>query len=568
MKYIELIIRIWSKVDVMRKIIAVISLAMFFLTPVSASAVTLEKVLYSQLPAGKLQVNLKLSGQTNEPKVFSTQKPARIVFDFFGLDLDLEKTQYKIGQGSVDSLNVVKVADRVRVVINLIQRATYTSRFENNQFIINVDKALENSAKQGVVSAEPFSRKDGLVSNNKDLTNIDFRRTQKGGGSVIVNLSDPSIAIDLIDRGSEIVVDFQSTNLARDLEKRLDVTDFATPVRAVDLFQNGDNVRLIIEPSGKYQQLSFQKGNLFTVILDPIDEIEVKKEEGDENGFSGERLTLNFQRLEVRSALSVIADFTGINIVASDDVDGELTLNLKDVPWDQALEVILETKGLAKRQKGNVIWIAPASKIADFERKQLEASNASKALEPVISEVVEINYATAKDIRDVILSESGSASDGEGESNQQVVFLQSSGDSAESSKDDQSSSGSLRVTADDRTNSLIVTTTVSNMRSIKALIAELDKPVRQVVVETRIVQANDTFSKELGARFGFQRILENTQASGSNVGTTSTSGTLGGSNALQQSLLNGQNVFGAGASAPVNSDLGATGINGLSSCQR
>jgi len=537
MKYIELIIRIWSKVDVMRKIIAVISLAMFFLTPVSASAVTLEKVLYSQLPAGKLQVNLKLSGQTNEPKVFSTQKPARIVFDFFGLDLDLEKTQYKIGQGSVDSLNVVKVADRVRVVINLIQRATYTSRFENNQFIINVDKALENSAKQGVVSAEPFSRKDGLVSNNKDLTNIDFRRTQKGGGSVIVNLSDPSIAIDLIDRGSEIVVDFQSTNLARDLEKRLDVTDFATPVRAVDLFQNGDNVRLIIEPSGKYQQLSFQKGNLFTVILDPIDEIEVKKEEGDENGFSGERLTLNFQRLEVRSALSVIADFTGINIVASDDVDGELTLNLKDVPWDQALEVILETKGLAKRQKGNVIWIAPASKIADFERKQLEASNASKALEPVISEVVEINYATAKDIRDVILSESGS-------------------------KDDQSSSGSLRVTADDRTNSLIVTTTVSNMRSIKALIAELDKPVRQVVVETRIVQANDTFSKELGARFGFQRILENTQASGSNVGTTSTSGTLGGSNALQQSLLNGQNVFGAGASAPVNSDLGAT------SCQR
>jgi len=207
----------------------------------------------------------------------------------------------------------------------------------------------------------------------------------------------------------------------------------------------------------------------------------------------------------------MIADFTGLNIVASDDVSGELTLNLKDVPWDQALDVILETKGLAKRKKGNVVWIAPASKIADFERKQLEASNASRALEPLISEVIEINYAKAKDIREVILSEAESSSNSDNE-NQQVVFLQSGGEPGGDAGSTEASAASLRVTADDRTNSLIVTTTATNMLNIKALISELDKPVKQIVVETRIVQANDTFSKELGARFGFQRILENTQA--------------------------------------------------------
>jgi len=279
MKYIEITRKIWSKEKIMKSVVLILTLTVFSISPLVSSAATLNKVLFSQLPAGKVQVNLKLSEKTAKPKVFSTREPARIVFDFFDLGLDLEKTQYKISQGAVDSLSVVKVADRVRVVMNLVQQTSYTSRFENDQFIINVDSTPERTARNEVAEPKPFSGKETLISNNKKVTNIDFRRTQKGGGSVTVNLSDPTSAIDLIDRGSEIVVDFQSTSLEKVLEKRLDVTDFATPVRAIDLFQNGDDVRLIIEPSGKYQQISFQKEDLFTVILDPIDQKKEKKEQ-------------------------------------------------------------------------------------------------------------------------------------------------------------------------------------------------------------------------------------------------------------------------------------------------
>jgi len=517
---------------------------------------TLEQVLYSELPSSKVQVNLKVNGSLGQPKIFSTQKPARIVFDFYETESNLKESQFNIKSGAVDSLNVVQVGNRTRVVMNLVKLTTYTTKEEDGQFIINVDSLPKSTAKKSKAKPKPFAEKNRLVSTKK-VSGVDFRRTEKGGGSIVVDLSDPSMSIDLVDRNNEIIVDFQKATLDEGLEKRLDVMDFATPVKALDIFQNGNNVRIVVEPSGKYQQISFQKDKVFTVILDPIEKPKEGKKEANESGYSGERLSLNFQRLEVRSALSVIADFTGLNIVASDDVSGELTLNLKDVPWDQALDVILETKGLAKRKKGNVVWIAPAQRIAEFERQQLEAADASRALQPQISEVIEINYAKAEDIKNVILEET---KDGGGaENSQQVVLLQSGGDAPAAAQS--SPVASLRVTADQRTNSLIVTTTASNMKNIKALIAELDKPVRQVIVETRIVQASDTFSRELGARFGFQRIVENATAGGSNIGNSATSADLGGTDAIQQSLLGGGDAF---ASAPLNSDLGATGINGSS----
>jgi len=316
MKHIEFFKKnILLKSESVKRIISTFLVVALLTSPVSAA--TLEGVLFSSLPSGKVQVNFKLTGQTTPPKVFSTQRPARIVFDFFDLDLTLEQTQYKVSEGAVDSINIVRVADRVRAVINLVQQVSFTSKFVDDQFVINVDGIPKRTAAIKAAEPKAFKSKEAIISNNEKVVGIDFRRTAKGGGSIMVDLSNPAIAIDLIDRGSEIVVDFQSSDLNSDLEKRLDVTDFATPVRAVDLFQNGKNVRLIIEPSGKYQHISFQKGSQFTVILDPITGKIEKEEEVDKSGYIGERLTLNFQRLEVRSALSVIADFTGLNIVAS-----------------------------------------------------------------------------------------------------------------------------------------------------------------------------------------------------------------------------------------------------------
>ena len=527
------------------------------LLPTTGYAVTLEKVLFSKLPSNKVQINLSGSDAFPEPKVFSTKSPARVVFDFFGMKSALKSPEYNIKIGAVDTLRVVQVADRIRIVMNLVDSAPYKVSTDSNQFIISVDPIAKPVQQQ--VKVKPFSSKPKL--SNKNIKNIDFRRSEKGGGRIIVDLSDSDTIVDLRQIEGEIVVDFKNSIVPEDLEKRLDVTDFATPVRAVDLFQNGENVRMIIEPAGEYQQISFQNESIFTVILDPIEE-EEKEEENPANefGYTGERLSMNFQKLEVRSALSVISDFTGINIIASDDVQGDLTLNLKDVPWDQALDVILDTKGLAKRQRGNVIWVAPAQRLAEFERLQLEASKTSEALEPLVSEVIEINYAKAADIRDVILEERGN----EGEGNQppqQILLVQPGASGVEEDTTVSDTSESLQITADERTNSLIITTTATNMKSIKSLIAKLDSPVRQVMIETRIVQATDTFSKELGSRLGFQRVTENATAGSSNLGNTATSGTLTNANAIQQSLLDGTDIFTAG-SPGLNVDLGANGAAG------
>ena len=532
------------------------------------AAAELEQVLLSNLPSGAVQINLKGSNGNDtfpEPKVFKTQNPARIVFDFPGLKSSLKQTDYFINSGKVQSLKVVEVSDRTRLVLNLTRATPHNVSQNDGQYIILVGGASRTTTKE--IKPNAFTKQSEIKSNRK-ITKVDFRRTKKSGGRIVVKLSDPKTNVNVGQKDGEVIVDFKNASVEASLEKRLDVTDFATTVSSIDTFQNGDNVRMIISPSGEYQQISFQKDDTFTVIVDPV-VIEEETEETrqvDENGYSGERLSLNFQRLEVRSALSVISDFTGLNIIASDDVTGELTLNLKDVPWDQALDLILETKGLAKRQKGNVIWVAPARRIAEFEQEQLRAAQASAALEPLISEVVAINYARAEDLRDVILdrTEDDTTDNGERDADDRpVIFLQQTGSgSTEAVGDGESQSGALTITADERTNSLIITTTQSNLIAVKALIAELDTPVRQVMVETRIVDASDTFSRELGARLGFTRLTENAQGIGSssNIGNTAVSGSLAGANSAQSSIINGTNVFDN--AGDLNVDLGANGIGG------
>ena len=561
-----------QKVLSFKKVICLAIVAIVPLFSNSLLAAELEKVLIGELPSKKVQINLKaISGEIPEPKVFKTQNPARLVFDFPGLKSSLETTDFIVNKGAVTAIKVVEVSDRTRLVMNLIKPVPYKVTEVDGQFAIVVDS--EATANFSKVETKPFAKKPEIVSSRK-INNIDFRRTKNSGGKVVIKLSDPDITVNVGQKDGEVVVDFRGVSIDSELQKRLDVTDFATPVSSIDTFQNGENVRMIISPSLEYQQISFQNNDIFTIILDPIVEEEKKEETdlADENGFTGERLSLNFQRLEIRSALSVISDFTGLNIIASDSVDGELTLNLKDVPWDQALEVILEAKGLAKRQKGNVIWVAPARQIADFEQQQLEAARASQALEPFISEVIKINYANAEDLRDVILDDvqdptrNGNGNDGDA---RQVVFVQQDGNSVASGEDEEgSSSAGLKVTADQRTNSLIITTTRTNMLAVKALIAELDVPVSQVMIETRIVSASDDFSKELGARLGFTRLTENAQGLGSssNLGNTSVSGSIASANAAQSSIIDGGDIFGNTTGAPgnLNVDLGANGIGALS----
>lgn len=540
------------------------------------SAAELEDVLVSKLPSSKVQINLKgLNGPFPEPKVFKTQNPARVIFDFPGLKSSLKKTDFIVNTGNVSSIKVVEVSDRTRLVMNLTANVPYNVSQKNDQYIILVDAlSPSKSASEKQLEPKKFVKQTEIKSNRK-INKVDFRRTQQAGGRVIIKLSDPETIVNVGQQDGQVVVDFKDVSIDGELEKRLDVTDFATTVSSVDTFQNGKDVRMVISPSGAFQQISFQNDDIFTVILNPVDVAaeEATEELVDENGFTGERLSLNFQRLEVRSALSVIADFTGLNIIASDDVTGELTLNLKDVPWDQALDLILETKGLAKRQKGNVIWIAPARRIAEFEQQQLRAAQSSAALEPLVSEVVNINYARASELRDVILDEtdggSSSSDVAAGGAAPPVVFLQQTGSGVTQEIDgaEAGGSGALKITADERTNSLIITTTRSNLIAIKALITELDKPVRQVMVETRIVDANDTFSRELGARLGFSRLTENAQSIGgsNNLGNTAVSGNIAGANAAQQSLIDGTDVFGGTTGAPgnLNVDLGANGINGF-----
>ena len=451
-------------------------------------------IVHSSLPGGNVQINIVADGELVKPGSFSTDAPARIALDFFGAKRSLSSNTVSVKSGKVESIVAVETPDRTRVIVNLSDSARYEVLPAANGYAIKVynDIGLVDTR----VSPKPFARKPD-VAPETTITKIDFRRSPAGGGSLIVDMSDDKATVDTRERDGNIIVDILNVNLPAELERRLDVVDFATPVQSVDSFQNSNNARLVLVPQGKQQHISFQSGNRFTLTVDPI--VEAEKTdiniEDEELGFIGERLSINFQNIDVRSAITVIADFTGLNFVTSDSVQGEITINLKDVPWDQALDVIMTSKGLAKREKGSVIWIAPASEIAVVETAELEAQELLLEKSPLVSEIIRINYAKADELTEVIRSvndnqsENGGGSSGEDETEVDSLL---------------SPRGS--VTVDLRTNSILVQDVEQRVIELKELIEQLDRPVRQVLIETRIVEANDDFSKELGARLGFQPV--------------------------------------------------------------
>ncbi|MDH5446814.1 MAG: type IV pilus secretin PilQ [Gammaproteobacteria bacterium] len=432
---------------------------------------TLESISYSTLPGDLVQIRLSMSGNIKEPGSFTIDNPARIALDFPKTKSNLPRKNKSIGVGVTRSVTTVEAGGRTRVVINLTKLVGYQTKIEGSDVIVTINSTGSQEIASNSIEATPLTSSGTVVG--KSINNVDFRRGEKGEGRIIVTLSDPNTAVDMSKQGKQVYVTLQNTKLPDELQRRLDVIDFATPVRTVDAFQQGADVRMVIAAQGNYDHIAYQTDNRFTIDIKTVSKEEEQKKKQNKFGYSGERLSLNFQNIEVRAVLQLIADFTGINMVTSDAVSGTLTLRLKNVPWDQALDIILKTKGLAKRQAGNVMMIGPASEIAAQEKIELEASKQIEELAPLINDNIQVNYAKAEEIAGLIKSASSSML---------------------------SERGSINI--DNRTNKLLVHDIEERVTSIRKLVAELDVPVKQVLIESRIVIANDDFSKDLGVRFG------------------------------------------------------------------
>ena len=426
-------------------------------------------------------VRIQLSEPLKQPPSgFAIQSPARIALDFAGASNATGRNLIELNQGKLRSANVVQAGDRTRVVLNLSQAAGYQTRIEGNTLLV----MLEPDA--AAAPATLAGSTDGQPGDVLPLQDVDFRRGPDGAGRVIVNLGSSQAGVDLRQQGRKLVVDFLKTSLPEGLRRRLDVTDFGTPVQLVTTSQVGDKVRMVIEARGNWEHSAYQSDRQFV--------LEVREPKIDPNkltqgpGYSGEKLTLNFQNIEVRSLLQVIADFTNFNIVTSDSVAGSVTLRLKDVPWDQALDIILQAKGLGMRKTGNVIWIAPKDEIAAREKQEFEAKASVQTLEPVRTQAFQMNYAKAIDIAAQLRGEMA-AQPGTGV-----------GASAGSGARLLSPRGS--VVPEPRTNQLFVTDIPSRLEAVQELIKKLDIPVRQVMIEARIVEATDSFGRSLGVKFG------------------------------------------------------------------
>ena len=479
--------------------------AMFWLGVAHAQGgTTLNKMSFTTLPGDRVQVILDMSGPVDEPLSFAIDEPARVALDFPGVSLNLPRKSEDIGVGMARSVTAVEAGGRSRVVLSLVKLVPYEINVSGNQVVLTLDSS-------GSTTSQAAAKRAAGVKGS--IENIDFRRGEAGEGRVMVTLSDPAIVVNTFEQGSDIVVEFIGAKLPENLSRRLDVIDFATPVKVVDTKQDGDNVRMVIEASGVFDHLAYQSDDLFTLDVKALSEVEQEKAKKDKFTYTGERLSLNFQNIEVRAVLQLIADFTGLNMVASDTVSGSLTLRLKNVPWDQALDIILKTKGLAMRQTGNVILIAPTEEIAAREKLELEAQKQIEELAPLRSEFIQVNYAKASTLATLLKADENSLMTDRG-----------------------------RVSVDERTNTLLVRDTAEAINSIRDLVATLDIPVRQVLIESRIVIADDSFNRDLGVRFGvsYQWNINgsgNTQGAlgGGLPGDTNFGGTVGPGDSLSTS---------------------------------
>ena len=459
-------------------------------TALAQTANSIDAVSVSKGSSGRTVVKFTLkSPPANPPAGFAITDPPRIALDFPDTANGLGRTAQDVGDPSLRSLNVVQAGSRTRVVFNLNKPQSYETRLEGNVVYVTLTEQAGTTVQGPVVSRFAEAR-PGEVSHA--LRDVDFRRGRNGEGRIIVDLSDNQTGIDIRQQGRTLVVDFLRTTLPRNLERRLDVADFATPVATIDTFSQRGDTRMVIEPRGLWEYSAYQADNRFILEVKPVQEDPNKLTQGTRQGYKGEKLSLNFQNVEVRAVLQVIADFTGLNIITSDTVTGSLTLRLKDILWDQALDIIMQTKGLDMRKNGNVVLIAPREELAVKEKQQLEARLQISELEPLVTETFQLNYLKASDFSNMISS------------NRQQQFGAGAGQTPTTGGQGSILSKRGVAIVDPRTNILIVSDTAGRLEEVRRLLRQLDVPIRQVTIESRIVVADDKFSRQLGVRLGVQ----------------------------------------------------------------
>jgi type IV pilus assembly protein PilQ len=470
-----------------------ISLLVAMLSP-AVLAANLQALDVAALPGDRVELKLSFDEPVAAPRGYTIEQPARIALDLPGVSNKLGVKNRELGMGNARSVTVVEAKDRTRLIINLTNLSPYNTRTEGNNLFVQVGTGVASSATTTAsapvtaptavatrptqaaapVAAPAAPKVFGAV--NKSISNIDFQRGEQGEGNVVINLSDASVSPDIQERGGKIILNFNRTQLPEALRVRLDVKDFATPVQFVSATGKGDDASIVIEPVGAFDYLAYQTENKLTLSVKPLTQEDAEKRQADRFAYTGEKLSLNFQDIDVRSVLQLIADFTDLNLVASDTVAGNITLRLQNVPWDQALDLVLKTKGLDKRQVGNVLLVAPAEEIAAREKQELESQKQIAELAPLRRELIQVNYAKAADMAK--LFQSVTSADG-------------------GVPDDRGS-----ITVDERTNSIIAYQTQERLDELRRIVAQLDVAVRQVLIEARIVEANVNYSKDLGVRWG------------------------------------------------------------------
>lgn len=443
--------------------------------PSEAFSAILKDVNFASLPGDRTEIRLEFDETPPAPQGYTIEQPARIAVDFVGASSALQAKYHNLGAGNAQGLTVIEAKDRIRMIINLLELVPYSTRVDGSTVVLVVGGSEGGSVAQ----AKPAStaQESAVVSGvakmaGKALSGVDFKRGEKGDGQVVITLTEPNVDVDMSEVAGSIRLEFKGVKLPTELQKRFDVTDFATAVKRIDAITENGNAVILIKPEGHYDFLAYQADSEFTVSVEGLSEDDVERRRQEKFPYSGEKLSLNFQDIEVRSVLQLIADFTGLNLVASDSVSGTITLRLQNVPWDQALELILKTKGLDKRKVGNVLMVAPAAEIAQREKLELEANKQVSELAPVSLDVIQVNYAKAADIVGLLKQD----------------------------KDLISERGF--ISSDARTNTISLRETAEKQEQIRRLVAKWDVPVRQVLIEARIVRAQKNSSMDMGVQWG------------------------------------------------------------------
>lgn len=489
----------------------------------------LNDIAYTALPGGKVEITLKFAEPVAAPQVFSTETPPSIALDFADTRNAVAQRHIDIGSGATSGVTAVEAAGRTRVVVDLFRAAGHDVRSNGNQVVVSVNNGLAGNAA-AAVAGRTDPTKAIAATQGIELSNVDFRRGKDGGGRVVLSFSGPGAAVDLKHEGGAIVLDMSNVTLPPSQAKHLDVLDFATPVQSIDTRARRGGVRMEIVAKPPFEQMAYQSGNDYVV------EVTQKKDDPKLTGknaeptYNGSRVTFNFQDIPTRSVLQLIADVSDLNIVVADSVQGNVTLRLVNVPWDQALDIVLQAKGLDKRKRGNVIWVAPQKEIADREESIADARLKMEDKEQLVSDYIPISYGKAKDIASLLTKDTQTNQAGGQQSGgqQQRGFLSTRGS----------------VTFDDRTNTLLVSDIPAKIQEIRQLVAVLDRPVQQVLIESRIVIATDSFARELGVKFGVSGGYQD-----KNGNVISTAGTAVGTDAMSNVVLNNR-MNGPGRGLP------------------